>query len=130
MNFLTEPHTMRIGHKVLVSVRNNPNECYEGTIYNIVNGPMNKGIPNTDFVDHFYITFAAGVYAKLLMRGSEIVYQHGTRVIGRINTNSARDQIKNMTMQYPYSNTILDANPKNINAMLVWRVAYNITSLC
>lgn len=126
MKLLFESHSMHIGGKVLVSLRNNPNESYVGTIYNIINSPMNKGRPNTDYVDHFYITFAPEVYAKLLMLGSEIIHNHVPTTIGVINVNDARDQITDMTLQSLLSNE-RTVNPKNINAMLVWRIAYNIT---
>jgi hypothetical protein len=110
---------MRIGQKVLVSVRNSPNECYHGTIYNIINRPMNRGNPNTNFVDHFYITFTQDIYSKLLLHGSEIIYN---RDLSTVNS------MTNLTLQsFPYSETSL--NLDNINAMLVWRVAYNITPL-
>uniref|UniRef100_A0A6C0B3S4 Uncharacterized protein n=1 Tax=viral metagenome TaxID=1070528 RepID=A0A6C0B3S4_9ZZZZ len=119
MDFLTEPHSMRIGQKVLVSVRGSQNECYQGTIYNIINRPMNRGNPNTNFVDHFYITFAQNIYFKLLLRGSEIIYNRDPSIVGSMT---------NLTLQsFPYNETTL--NPDNINAMLVWRHAYNITPL-
>ena len=119
MNLLTKPHSMRIGQKVLVSVRCSPNERYQGTIYNIINCPMNRGSPNTNFVDYFYITFSQDIYFKLLLRGSEIIYNHDISIV---------DSMTKMTLQsFPYSETSL--NLDNINAMLVWRVAYNIKPL-
>lgn len=119
MNFLTETYSMRIGQKVLVSVRDSPNECYYGTIFNIINRPMNRGNPNTNFVDHFYITFTQDIYFKLLLRGSEIIYNCDLSIV---------NSMTNLTLQlFMYNETTL--NPDNINAMLVWRDAYNITPL-
>ena len=128
MDFVNEPHSMQNCQEVLVIVRNNPSEIYEGMIYNIISLPFNRGRPNTDFVDYFYIQFPPNVYAKLLMRSSEIIYNNSQRTIRAIETDSAKKIITRLTLQSTnmFSNDEIVVPPEKINAMLIWRIAYNI----
>ena len=128
MDFVNEPHSMQNCQEVSVIVRNNPDQSYEGMIYNIISLPFNRGRPNTDFVDYFYIQFPPNVYAKLLMRSSEIIYNNSQRVIGAIVTDSDRKTITRLTLQSTnmFSNDEIVVPPEKINAILIWRVAYDI----
>jgi hypothetical protein len=128
MDFVNEPHSMQNCQEVSVIVRNNSDQSYEGMIYNIISLPFNRGRPNTDFVDYFYIQFPPNVYAKLLMRSSEIIYNNSQRVIGAIVTDSDRKTITRLTLQSTnmFSNDEIVVPPEKINAILIWRVAYDI----
>lgn len=123
MDLLQEKHSLQTGNRVLVSLRIGSNESYEGTIYNIINLPMNKGRPDRDFVDYFYIQFPKHVYAKLLLRGSEIIYDGKPCVIG---TNGSHENVINYTRQHMFSSNDCSIEPEKINAMLIWRIAYDI----
>jgi len=125
MDFLREPHNMKAGEKVTVCLRNNPNEVFNGTIYKIIKLPTNSAMPNLNIVDYFYVTFTPDVYSKLLLRGSEIIYNHNSSVIGKIVVDSHNNIITEMTLQFLHAGDQI-ANPNNINAMLIWRVAYDI----
>jgi hypothetical protein len=126
MNLLTERHSMQNGNKVVVYERYSPQYKYEGTIYSIESLPFNHARPNENFVDHFYIKFSDIVYAKWLKRGSEIIYERRKTVVGSIILDSTRENIEHLTDQQMLSTYENKLAPKNINAMLVWRVAYII----
>jgi hypothetical protein len=124
--WLYEKHSMQNGNTVRVTIRDKPNETYVGTIYNIINLPLNRALPNGPFVDHFYIQFSPEVYSNLLMRGSEIIYNRNCESVGTIQRDSF-DSITKLTLQSrsPFSSDT-EGSPNNINAMLIWRIAYNI----
>jgi len=126
MNLLTERHNMKNGDKVVVFERYSPQYKYEGTIYSIESLPFNSARPNENFVDYFYIKFSDIVYAKWLKRGSEIIYERRKTVVGSIILDSTRENIEHLTDQQMLSTYENKLAPKNINAMLVWRVAYII----
>jgi len=125
-NLLNERHNMQNGDKVVVFERYSPQYKYEGIIYSIESLPMNRGIPNKYYVDYFYIKFPDIVYAKWLKRGSEIIYERRKTTVGSIALDSTGEHIKHLTSQQIFSTEETIISPKNINAMLVWRVAYII----
>lgn len=120
---------MQNGDKVVVFERYSPQYKYEGVIYSIEYLPMNAARPNENFVDHFYIKFPDIVYAKWLKRGSEIIYERRKTTVGSISIDSTGENINHLTSQQIFSTEETTISPKNINAMLVWRVAYIIKSI-
>jgi hypothetical protein len=77
-------------------------------------------------VDYFYVSFEANVYAKLLMRGSEVIHNHNNQVIGNVILDNTKDNIVKLTIQYPLSTQEAEIRPSDINAILIWRDAYCI----
>jgi hypothetical protein len=120
---------MRNGHAVRVKVRDRPEETYVGKIYNIISLPLNRAQSNGPLVENFYIQFDPEIYSKLLMRGSEIIYNNNLETIGTIERDSSGG-ITKLTLQYsrPYSPET-EGSPNNIDAMLIWRIAYQIQSM-
>jgi len=128
LNRLRERHSFREGNRVIVRNRTNPSSFYEGTIYSIVLLPANKHISPYDkiMVDYFYIRFDETVYAKLLNRGNEIIYEHKPVTVDSVTVDSTTQKIISMTSQTLYSYETPPINPNNINAMLIWRDGYSI----
>jgi hypothetical protein len=125
-NLVNERHNMQNGDKVVVYERYSPQYKYEGIIYNITSAPMNSGRPHENYVDHFYIKFPDIVYAKWLKKGSEIIYERRKTIVGSIILHSTGENIKHLTSQQMFSTEETTISPKNINAMLVWRIGYII----
>jgi hypothetical protein len=124
--WLYEKHSMQNGDIVRVTVRDKPNETYLGTIYNIINLPFNRALPNGPFVDHFYIQFIPEIYSKLLKRGNEIIYNSKPSVTGTIQRDSSGAITKFTLQSIGPCSSESESSPNNINAMLIWRIAYNI----
>ena len=126
LQLLKEKHNLRKNDKVIVTDRFT-GLSYQGKIYDIVNLPVNKYIDDLKnvFIDYFYVSFPNEVYYKLLRRGSEIMYNYTQAIIGNIVLDNT-GKIERIYKQTPFCGTELEINFHQINAMLVWRVAYDI----
>jgi hypothetical protein len=126
LQLLNEKHNLRKNDKVIVTDRFT-GLCYQGKIYDIVNLPVNKYINDLKnvFIDYFYVSFPNNVYCQLLTRGSEIIYNYTQAIIGNIVLDNT-GKIERIYKQEPFCGTEVEINFHQINAMLVWRVAYDI----
>jgi hypothetical protein len=126
LQLLNEKHNLRKGNQVIITDRFT-GICYQGKIYDIINLPVNKYINELKnvFIDYFYVSFPNNVYCQLLTRGSEIIYNYTQAIIGNIVLDNT-GKIERIYRQAPLCGTELEINFHQINAMLVWRVAYDI----
>jgi hypothetical protein len=77
-------------------------------------------------VDYFYIQFPEPMYHELLKRGLEILYRNRPVIIGTIRKNTTTNCIEKLYTQEKYCTVEIEIDIKDINAMLVWRIAYDI----
>jgi len=77
------------------------------------------------FIDYFYISFPNEVYCQLLARGSKIIYNYTQAIIGNIVLDN-NGKIERIYKQEPFCGTEFEINFHQINAMLIWRVGYDI----
>jgi hypothetical protein len=124
---LLESHNFNNGDSVIVFERKMPNIVYDGTIYSIINKPVNKYTPNL-CVDYFYITFDKEIYAKLILRGSEIMYKNKPAIVGTKTIHPHTGLIETITLQYPFIMEEISVDPNDIQGILIWRVGFNIVS--
>jgi hypothetical protein len=126
MDYLRENHKIRVGDDVIVREREFPHTQYSGSVYRIVNKPLNEHIQDHChiMVDYFYIQFTKEIYHLLLNRGLDVIYQHQPVVLGDVNRNNSGKitQLFTQKMFSPETEIHLD----EINAMLCWRIAYDI----
>lgn len=75
-------------------------------------------------VDHFYIQFNKEIYHLLLKRGLDVIYQHQPVVLGDVKRDKSGKIVQLFTQKMfsPETEIHLD----DINAILCWRVAYDI----
>ena len=131
LKLLSAPHNLREGNTVIVTDKNNKNS-FKGIIYRIVNAPVNKYLAPYDciYVDHFYIKFTNENYNKLLCRGLDIIYNHNPAILGNVIRNNNSQIITELYTQNSnpgyYNETKIDVD--DINAILIWRVAFDICS--
>lgn len=130
MELLQESHNFKVGDRVFVTERYDPNLSFKGTIYSIVELPLERGSLRSDnnniLVDHFYVKLDEAAYAKLLKKGSEFIYNGRPIIVGSIKTNAMNGTIDRITSREMFSSYETKLDPKNINAMLIWRIGYNI----
>ena len=123
---LTEPHNFTRGDTVIVVDRTSTYLSYVGQIYAIVNKPENEYMKPTRLIDYFYIQFPEPIYHELLKRGFEILYRNRPVIIGTIHRNPTTNCIEKLYTQEKYCAVELEIDIKDINAMLVWRIAFDI----
>lgn len=123
---LTETHNFKNGDNVVVYERHYPYTCYNGIIYAIMNKPEQAYAKLARHVDYFYIQFPEPMYHELLKRGLEILYRNRPVIIGTIRKNTTTNCIEKLYTQEKYCTVELEIDIKDINAMLVWRIAYDI----
>ena len=99
---------------------------YTGTVSHIINKKLNDYDPNSYYVDHIYITFSTNVYNHLLKTGSAIYYKGKPHIVGEIIRNDNTNDIEKMFIQYRGRPEETEIELKDINSMLIWRVAYEI----
>lgn len=130
LTLLREPHSIRDGDTVVVVERTDPEKKYYGKVYKIVNLPINKHIMDLKniMVDYFYIQFSEEITSILLKRGLPIIYKHSPATLGNIIRNRA-GQIEKIYIQYNHSSYETEISFNDINALLMWRVAYDITQM-
>lgn len=80
-------------------------------------------------IDNFYITFTSTIYEKLLLRGMSILYKGCERVIDIIERDDKN--VDKISKIYLTSNIFGDTETtciyiQDIDAVLIWRVAYCI----
>lgn len=126
MDYLRENHKIRVGDDVIVREREFPHSQYSGSVYRIVNKPINENIRDQShvMVDYFYIQFTKDIYHLLLKRGLDVIYQHQPVILGNVNRNNSGKitQLFTQKMFSPENEIHLD----QINAILCWRIAYDI----
>jgi len=125
---LSEPHNFKTGDSISMYERKYPKYKYNGKIYIIIKkieNNMNMFMP----IDYFYITLEKEIYNKILLRGWKIIYRGQEKVIGNIekNINGIITKIHTQHMFDAYNETEIDI--ENIDAILIWRVAYNICTV-
>lgn len=121
MNFLHEKHNLRTGDEVIVYRREYPDEIFEGKIYKIEFKKIND-----NYVNHFYIEFPLEIYHELLKRGSNIYYDNSLQTVGTIIRNKTTDKIEKIHTQHMFQEYEPEIDLQRVNAMLIWRIAYNI----
>jgi hypothetical protein len=77
----------------------------------------------THYVDYFYITFDKNVYDKILLKG----VNDKDKVIVDIERNEFGEIVR-LYIQCDENDTFIgeEINIEDINAILIWRVAFNI----
>jgi len=126
LQLLKEKHNLQKNDQVIVT---NRRTCvsFQGKIYEIINLPINKYIENLKnvFIDYFYVSFPNAIYYQLLYRGSEVIYNYKPATIGNIVLDSS-GKIEKIYRQELFCKTEFEINFHQINAMLIWRVVYDI----
>jgi len=125
IDYLQEQHNIQVGDDVIVRDRQS-NQQFHGSVYRIVNQPMNQHIRDQKqiLVDYFYIQFTNDIYHLLLKRGLDVIYQHQPVVLGNVTRNNSRKIIQLFTQKRFCGETEIHLD--GINAMLCWRIAYDI----
>lgn len=125
MNYLHERHNIQVGDDVIVRDRQS-NQQFHGSVYRIVNQPMNEHIQDQKhiLVDYFYIQFTNDIYYLLFKRGLDVIYQHQCVILGNIKRDNV-GRITKLFTQKPFCGET-EIHLDGINAMLCWRVAYDI----
>jgi len=126
MQLLREPHNLKKGQHVYIYKRNKPEIKYTGNIYKIYSQPLQQSLLNSPYIDYIYVSLDDAVYSKLLMRGWSVIYKGEQRVIGDVEKND-QCQITRLFIQSKFfmiEDQII--NMKDIDAILVWRVAFAI----
>lgn len=123
---LIEPHNLKNGDRVLVRNRFRPGLAYEGSIFKIVNKVENEYTEPSRWIDYFYVTFPEPIYHELLQRGWEIIYKNRVVYVGTIQRNPATNHIEKLYSQEKYSTVECEIEMKNMNAILMGRIAYDI----
>jgi len=128
LELLTEPHNLNEGDSVVVTERVYPNNFHRGTIYKIINEPISRYKQNSPYVDYFYIKFDIDTLDSLCMRGLPIIYKHRPAILGYVIRSKTTKKIEQIYTQdgSPVSSREEQINLNDINAVLVWRVAYSI----
>lgn len=126
LQLLKEEHNLQKGDLVIVTDRFK-SLSYQGKIYDIVNLPVNKYINDLKnvFIDYFYVSFPNAMYYQLLRRGIEVIYNYKPATIGNIILDG-NGKIEKIYKQEPFCKTEIEINFHQINAMLIWRIAYDI----
>jgi hypothetical protein len=125
-----EPHTLKSGDLVNVLNRQT-NEQHEGRIYKVVSQPLNEYIQSQKniFIDHFYISFSKEIHSILLSRGLPIIYDHRPEILGNIKKVTGTNKIEEIYIQYLHQREERKISIDKINAILIWRDAYEITRI-
>jgi len=121
---LSEPHSMKNGDDIIFTDRIT-NLSYCGVIYRIVNLFENQF--NHIYVDYFYIKVDQNLLHELLLRGSEVIVNSQRQTIGNVEKDN-HGKIKKLFIQFtcPFASKEKEILLQDINAILVWRIAYNI----
>ena len=124
--YLYERHNFKEGGKVVVFERDNPDAKYNGEIYRIVFKPENSHIKNSPCVDHFYIKFSKKINNILLSRGWNVICNHRPAVLGNVLRDGGVIQKIFTQETYPMYSRETEISLEDINAILVWRIAFEI----
>lgn len=129
LRLLQEDHNFRSGDSVIVVEREYPHNSYEGIIYSIIHLPAGKIYYNDLYVPYFYIKFSDIIYAKILKRGWEILYQGKQKVVGNIILSPKNNMIEKIYEQCESSSTEYEIKLEYINSILIWRIGYEIKKI-
>ena len=127
LELLLEKHNFRDGDNVNVVDRKNEKIRQVGKIYKIINLSLNENISEYKniFVDYFYISFHIDAYKLFLKRGLKIIYNHKPAILGNVIFDKNGNVQKIYTQEMHLAKEC-EIDIKNINAILIWREAYNI----
>lgn len=135
MNLLRESHDFRNNDNVFVYLRNTPHTIYQGRIYSILKKPFQRGVSNSPLIDYFYISFRPEIYNNILCKGMSIMYKGNERIIDHIEQMYENNEktIKIYLASELFGEISMDFDKtciyvKDIDAILIWRVAYCITN--
>ena len=130
---LVEPHNFKRGDVVIVVDRKSMSHAdkstcisYAGQIYAIMNKPEQEYMKPIHLIDYFYIQFPEPIYHELLQRGWEVMYRNRPVIIGTIHRNPTTNYIEKLYTQEKYCTVEVEIDIKGINAILVWRIAFDI----
>ena len=126
IDYLREKHNIRVGDDVIVREREFPHTQYCGSVYRIVNKPLNQHIRDyrNIMVDYFYIKFTNDIYHLLLKKGLNVIYKHEDAFLGDVTRNNS-GKITQLFMQRMFCDET-EIHLDGINAILCWRAAYHI----
>jgi len=129
LRLLQEEHDFRSGDSVIVIERQYPHNSYEGIIYTIIHLPANKTFYKDIYVPYFYVKFSDDIYAKILKRGWEILYQGKQKVVGNIILSPENNMIEKIYEQRDFSSAEYEIKLEYINGILIWREGYEIKNI-
>ena len=129
LQLLQEEHNFRSGDSVIVTEREYPHTSYEGIIYTIMHLPANKVFYKDVYIPYFYIKFSDIIYAKILKRGWEILYQGKLKVVGNIILSPENNMIEKIYEQREFSSAEYEIKLEYINGILIWREGYEIKDI-
>ena len=118
LQLLQEDHNFRNGDNVIVVEREYPYNSYEGVIDTIIHLPVDKVYYKNINVPYFYIKFSNDIYAKLLKRGCEIIYQRVPKIVGNIILSPENNMIEKIYEQQEFSSAEYKINKDYINSIL------------
>lgn len=128
IEFLTDPHNLRVGDSVKITNRYDEYESYTGRIYSIVSLPINKHIKPLDsiYADYIYVKLSNHDYDKIIQRGWDVMYNHRQEIISSVEKE--RGKITKISTRVGMMGES-QADINNINAILIWRVGWKIDSI-
>lgn len=129
LQLLQEDHNFRSGDNVIVVEREYPYNSYEGVIDTIIHLPADKVYYKDIYVPYFYIRFSNDIYAKILKRGWEILYQRKQKVVGNIILSPENNMIEKIYEQREFSSAEYEIKLEYINSILIWRIGYEIKKI-
>ena len=127
-DLLIMPHVMDRGDQVTFTNRKTQ-ECFQGEIYSIVRLPANKYFNQYGIlgdIDYFYIKPRKEDMHKLLMRGLPVILNYIPHILGNVECEGSL--VKHVYIQEFFRAEYL-ISVDDINAILVWRIAYDIQPL-
>ena len=132
---LNIPTGLHVNDRVLVTERLQ-NISFEGTVVYTEIAPINAGLPYGSTTEYIYIRFDdPSAYFTWLKRGSPLIVKrdHGSLnkcVVREINTRDNIISVGEKFRLFIHGNMgNYNITSKDIDSMLVWRVAYNLQKI-
>lgn len=124
--FINSRSGLRAGDHVCVSRKYGCSDKHEGVIDYVETGPMNRGIPHGDQVEHIYVKFNnPDIYRRWVNCGSPIMVKSEKHVILEVNDYNDSFVIAKDDGPYNMINPIKrNIKPSSIDSMLIWRAGY------
>ena len=133
---LNQPTPFKINDHVSVTLIHGPSlrKSAHGFVYMKEMAPVNQALAEGDQTDHIYVAFDdVGVYASWLSRGSMILYNNQKYVVQTMR-RSDNGTVESLDV-YAYSGmmslrpVVENISSKDIRAMLIWLVAFDMTQM-